>query len=106
MKRIIAVFICFALLSVLASCGSKADEPATDTTAPEITENDSSKYETVTGVYAEDIYTLGTLVTVNGEDVSYASVEYAGSLIRGEAGTKVQLGIYRPSFKSGRTGHK
>lgn len=67
MKRIIAAFICFAFLFVLASCGSKTDEPATDTTAPEITENNSFQYETVTGVYAEDNYTLGTLVTVNGE---------------------------------------
>ena len=64
---------------------------------------DASDYITVVSVYdgspakEAGIIEGDRLVTVNGEDVSYASVEYAGSLIRGEAGTKVQLGIYRPS---------
>lgn len=68
MRKILAVSVCLALLFALASCVSNTDEAATTTTAPVITESASPvPEETVTGTAAEDNYTLGTLVTVNGE---------------------------------------
>ncbi|MBQ3379933.1 MAG: PDZ domain-containing protein [Clostridia bacterium] len=64
---------------------------------------DASDYITVVTVYDESpakeagILEGDRIVSVNGEDVSFASIEYTGTLIRGEAGTSVNLGIYRPS---------
>ncbi|MBR2743141.1 MAG: PDZ domain-containing protein [Clostridia bacterium] len=63
---------------------------------------DESDYITVISLYEGPAKEAGILpgdrlVSVNGEDVSFASTEYTGDLIRGEAGTTVEIEVYRPS---------
>jgi len=69
MKKAFAIIICLALIFSLAACGGKVQPEETEPASSEAEITAASETETVTlpSSAAEDNYTLGTLVTVNGE---------------------------------------